>query len=289
MQAQIPLSMSYKLNDTQTVGASFVVAYQLFEAWGLQAFEQLNLGATTSDLTNRGTDTSYGAGLRLGWAGDFMGGDMRVGVNYSSRVYMTEFENYKNLFAEQGDFDIPSNWAVGIAFQADKKTSLKVDFHRINYSEIASVGNPGPWAYDNVEFNPLCPGIDTPDCKLGGDNGMGFGWIDQNIIKLGIEHLYKPNLILRAGINHGSGVIPNDQVLFNLLAPATVEDHVTLGATYIFSPDIELSASYVHGFEKTVTGPTLFQPLGSDPAVTVNNASITMKQRALGFALGIKW
>lgn len=289
LQMQIPMSIAYKWNEQHTVGASFVFAAQFFEALGLQAFEQLNFGATTGNLTNMGTDHSFGAGIRLGWTGDYMEDTMRVGVNYSSRVYMTEFDRYKNLFAEQGDFDIPSNWAVGLSYQADKKTTIKADYQRINYSEVAAVGNPGPWAYNSTEFNPLCPGPDTIDCKLGGDNGLGFGWVDQNIVKLGLEYLYKPNLTLRLGFNHGSGVVPPDQVLFNMLAPAVVEDHATLGATYDFSPDIELSVSYVHGFEKTVTGPTLFQPLGSDPNVTVNNASLTLKQRALGAALGIKW
>ena len=61
---------------------------------------------------------------------------LRLGVNYSSRVYMSKFDAYKNLFAEQGDFDIPSNWAVGVAYQADKKTTLNQDIYDICFINL---------------------------------------------------------------------------------------------------------------------------------------------------------
>jgi len=289
LQMQIPLSIAYKLNDTHTVGASLSIAMQIFEAWGLGAFDALGFTSTTGNLTNMGTDFSYGAGIRLGWQGKFLNNDLIVGANYSSRVYMTEFDDYKNLFAEQGDFDIPENYTVGIAYQAIPDLKIKFDIQQINYSDIASVGNPGPLATDPDEFNPLCPGADTPECQLGGDLGMGFGWTNQTIYKLGAEYQFSEKLDLRAGVNYGEATIAPDQVLFNMLAPATVETHLTMGATYHWADDIEISASYVHALENTIVGPTTFQPVGSNPDITVDNAAISMKQRALGVELGIKW
>ncbi len=67
---------------------------------------------------------------------------------------MTEFDNYKDLFAEQGDFDIPSHFAVGLAFKATDKLTLAFDFQKIYYSDIASIGNQGPDAADPVNFFP---------------------------------------------------------------------------------------------------------------------------------------
>jgi long-chain fatty acid transport protein len=118
---------------------------------------------------------------------------------------------------------------------------------------------------------------------------MGFGWTDQTIYKLGLTYAYGDHWDFRGGLNYGESTIPDDQVLFNLLAPATVELHLTLGLTYEFNNGIELSGSYVHAFENTISGPTTFPPLGSNPDVTYDNASISMKQDSLGLSLGFKF
>lgn len=143
-QMQLLPSISYKLNDTHTVGATFVAAVQQFRAWGLGAFEALGFTDSTGALTNNSADWSYGAGVRLGWQGKFMDDTLKVGVNYSSRVYMSEFDKYEGLFAEQGDFDIPENYAIGIAYKPTAELDLYFDIQRINYSDVKSVGNPGP-------------------------------------------------------------------------------------------------------------------------------------------------
>ena len=39
---------------------------------------------------------------------------------------------------------------------------------------------------------------------LGADNGLGFGWKDQNVVKLGGEWVQSQALTLRAGYSHAS-------------------------------------------------------------------------------------
>jgi len=284
MNLQMLPSLSYKIDDNQSVGATLVISYSLFKARGLEAFETLGFGATAGNLSNNGTDTAWGGGIRLGWKGNFLEDKLHVGVNYSSRTYMQEFDKYKNLFAEQGDFDIPSNYAIGFAYETTPEITLYLDVQRINFSEVASVGNPGP----NITGG-FFPCGDIECGALGADEGLGFGWEDQTIIKLGASWNYSEKLTLRAGLNHGEATIPEDQVLFSMLAPATVEDHITLGASYHWSDTIEVSASYVHAFENTITGPTPFQPPGADPLNPVENASIAMEQNSIGVTLGIKF
>ena len=57
---------------------------------------------------------------------------------------MDEFDRYSELFAENGDFDIPANVAAGIAIQATPKLKVAVDYQRIFYSDVDAVGNEGP-------------------------------------------------------------------------------------------------------------------------------------------------
>ena len=284
MNLQMLPSIAYKLDANNTVGASLVVSFQLFKAKGLLAFEELGFGATTGSLSDMGTDTSWGGGVRLGWKGQYMQDKLHVGVNYASRTYMQEFKDYKNLFAEQGDFDIPSHYAVGIAYDVTPDITTYFDIQKINFSEVASVGNMGPEI--TGDFFP-CGSIECG--ALGSDQGLGFGWDDQTVYKLAVSWNYSPALTLRAGFNHAENQIRSNQILFNMLAPAISEDHLTFGGSYQFSSTMELSVSYVHAFENTITGPTPFQPTGSDPANPADNASLVMKQNSIGATLGIKF
>jgi len=295
-QIQMTPSIAYKLNDQHSVGATLVMAGQYFRAEGLEDFGTAGFtsGTTASTqyeaqqgLTGVGFSHSFGLGYRLGWLGKFLKDNLSLGVNYSARVHMSKFARYDKLFAEQGDFDIPENFTFGVAYNFTPKITGIMDFQRINYSDIASVGNPGPDVNNPSEFFSLCPGTVKDSCLLGGANGLGFGWTDQTIIKLGVNWQYTEQLAFRAGFNHGDSPIPEDQVLFNMLAPATVEDHLTLGAEYKFNKDFWLSVSYVHAFLKTIKGPTVF-PVGT-AGITGSNAAIAMKQDSLGATLSIRF
>jgi len=292
MQMQMLPSIAYKIDDTSSVGATMVMAAQYFRAEGLGDFVVLGFGSTeagdgANGLTNEGWDYSFGAGIRLGWLGKYMNGDLNVGVNYSSRVYMSKFHRYNNLFAEQGDFDIPENFAVGIAYKVMPDVTLAFDVQRVMYEDIDSIANKGPLADNPTQFFPLCP-VDPTPCLTGGDKGLGFGWTNQTIFKLGADWKYSEKVQLRGGINYGKAPIPEDQVLFNMLAPATPELHVTFGASYLYSEDYEFSFNFMHAFQNTIKGPTAFGPNGGQ-IVTGTNASIAMEQYSLGLGLAIKF
>ena len=284
MQVQMLPSLSYKLNDTHTFGASLAIGFQMFRAEGLQAFVQLGFASSGSEnyLTNKDWDYSNGAGIRLGWKGHF--DKLQVGFNYSSKVFMSQFDDYRGLFAEGGRFNIPENYALGIAYKATPDVNIAFDIHHVLYSGVPSISNPGPSAADPSDFNPLCPGVDTNECKLGGGKGMGFGWNDATVFKLGADYAYSEKWILRIGWNYGKSPIPEDQVLFNMLAPATPEHHFTFGATYNWDKDLELSFNFMHAFEKTIKGPTAFGP--TQAPVDGSNASIAMQQNSFGASLG---
>jgi len=62
-----------------------------------------------------------------------------------------------------------------------------------------------------------------------------------------------------------------------------IEDHLTLGATWDYSKDADMSLIYVHGFSKEVKGS------GSIPAGFGNGeANLRMQQNSFGIAFGWK-
>lgn len=290
-QMQMLPSLSYKINSNHIVGASLALGLQVFKASGLEAFGVLGFANDLTKLTGNGVSTSYGMGVRLGWIGQFMKKKLTLGANYASKVYMTRFEKYEALFAEHGKFDIPEHITLGLAYKANKKTNIAFDIQRIYYSNVASIGNPGPSATDPNEFNPLCPGTDSAICLTGGDLGLGFGWQDMTIYKLGIDYQYSKKLTLRAGWNYGKMPILSDEILFNMLAPATVEHHATIGFTYEPDRNTEYSVNYMHAFNETLTGKNMFYPAGvtnyEDHAQ--DTTAISMKQDAIGFGFSYKF
>ena len=291
IQMQILPSIAYKINDNHSFGATLVMAASFFRAEGLENFEDLGFTSGSGDFTSGNWDQAYGAGYRLGWLGTFTKNDkLKLGVNYSSRVWMGKLDAYRNLFAEQGGFDIPENYSAGIAFDFTPAVTATFDIQRINWSDVKSMGNPGPLIdqADTGNLFPLCPlGTDQSSCLMGGDNGLGFGWRDQTIYKIGADWAINKTWSARAGWNYGKSPIEPDQVLFNMLAPATPEHHLTLGVGYELSETFVIDGSFIYAFSNAINGPTAFGPGGA--TVEGTNASIDMVQMSFGGSLGIRF
>ena len=299
MQLLVPVTVGYKVNETQSIGAALVLAETRFRAYGLHAFGTFDAGgpgfAITADpahLTNNGFDYSYGAGVKVGWQGDYLDDRLTLGLVYTSRTYMTKFDKYRGLFAEQGDFDIPENYGIGIAFKPRKNLVIAADVFRINYADIASIGNRGPGTsktpYNRTNQVLGVPSIadasaQTPKAtssiyETGNDQGMGFGWKNQTVYKLGVQYGVNNRLLVRAGYNYGHSPIPNDQLTFGLLAPAVVERHYSAGFTYKASEELEVTGTYMYVASKSQCSPPFQNIVGS---VCTN-----MHQNLFGLSLG---
>lgn len=292
LQAQMLPGAAYKVNKNHSIGATLTLSVQQFRAYGLQSFGQDGLGyAEGEDLTNRGNDYSYGAGIRVGWLGKFFDNRLSLGANYASRTYMTQFDKYQDLFAESGSFDIPEHYAVGLAVKLTKKLTIAADFQRIKYGDIKSIANEGPDAADPFNFFPdgcedvtdAAGNVIGNTCLLGRNDGMGFGWHDQNVYKIGLNYDHNNHWSFRVGYNYAETPIQEDQVLFNFLAPAVVEHHATLGISYRPSRNMEWSMNYMHAFKNTIKGPTALGPTAGLP-VNGENASIDMYINSIGLS-----
>jgi long-chain fatty acid transport protein len=284
-QLIIAPTFSMKVNQNNSFGGSVLVARQTFKAEGLSAF----FGYTSpgaggppaypgNNLTERGNDSTWGYGLKLGWMGK-MSDTVTLGASYTSKVRMAKFDKYKDLFAGQGYFDMPENFSLGIAFKATPKWTLAADYQRINYSGIKSVANASTTGADGP------PGtFGGAANSLGCDSCRGFGWSSVNVLKLGAEYQYNPNLILRAGYNHTNNPIQGRDVTFNMIAPGVIKDHATLGFTYNVSKDSELTMAYMHAFKNSVEAPSLFNSWIGPGATD----KIQMYENSLGIAYSMK-
>ncbi len=288
-------SISKKLGENHSIGASLNLAYQRMVINGVGQFSPFSRDA--SSLTDNDYDNSTGAGFTVGWQGK-LSNKLTAGIAYRSKTNMSKFDKYAGLLAEQGDFDIPSQITAGISFQATPKTTLAFDIARINYTDVAAISNKNNTAGLQQQligqaFGLIPAGSPLQGPLLGDDNGAGFGWEDQTVIKLGVKHQLNNKMTLLAGYNHADAPIPESQTAFNILAPATVEDHLTLGLEYQLTKDSNVTFSYMHAFENEIKGdgsqspagfnsPGAIQQIGSNPFRDTTAANIDMHQNSFG-------
>ncbi|MGA3086988.1 MAG: outer membrane protein transport protein [Terriglobales bacterium] len=209
-------AVAFQANSHNAFGVALNIGYQKFAAQGLEDFEAPGFSSSPGNVTELGFSNSFGAGVRLGWLGTITQ-SLSLGATFQTRTIMQKLDKYKGLFAERGGFDIPANVAGGVSFKIVRKATVLFDVERIFYGQVNSIAEPD---------------FPNPAIQLGANNGPGFGWHDINAEKLGFDFKLRPALTLRAGFNHSGLPFDASQNLFNILAPAVVQNHLTAGATW---------------------------------------------------------
>ena len=275
-QLVVAPTLAWRFHPNHSIGVAPLFAYQRFEVKGLQAFDNSFLSTSPGDVTNRGHDGETGWGVRVGYYGQLTP-QIAIGATYASKISMSDFGKYKGLFAESGGFDIPSNWGVGISLRPMPQWLLALDYVRIYYSDAKSVHN-------RSDLLLQCAGGDTSSC-LGGSNGAGFGWQDVSVWKLGVQYELNSQWTVRAGYNHSDNPIESRDVTFNILAPGVIKDHATLGATWKWNPQNELTGMFMYAFNNDVQGPSLINNFLPPQA----QANMQEKIQMYEWSLGLQW
>jgi long-chain fatty acid transport protein len=230
-------TVAFKIDERNAVGVTGIVAYQRFKAQGLAAFSFMS--SEPGSLTDNGYANSFGGGVRVGYLGEWSR-HFSFGASYQTRVWMSEFDKYAGLFAGSGDFDIPSNWVVGVAVKPTDRVDIAFDVQQVRYSEVNAVGDP------------MLPNMMT--APLGGENGAGFGWDDMVTYKIGTQFRPAGNWTWRAGFSIGEQPIKESEVLLNILAPGVMEKHVTFGVTRDLGPGRAINLSVMRAVSSGVSG-----------------------------------
>lgn len=280
---QMSPTVSYKINKQHAVGASLVIGIQRFRAAGLALFDTFTITGKTDPvhavdrLTGRGFDWAGGLGIRVGWMGNFLKKSLILGASATTQTYMSRFKKYSELFAEHGRFNTPANIGVGMAYKFNKKFRMAFDVTHTFYEGVKAVSNQGP----ATTGPPL--GSDPDDRRLGADNGLGFGWEDQTVYKLGLAYKLNKTWELRAGWNYGKSPIDEKRnIIFNIVAPAVTQSHLTLGVGYRLSRGLELNTSYVHAYRFSQNGPTYISNNGD------NTGEIEMYQDSITVGINMR-
>ncbi|HCY77358.1 MAG TPA: hypothetical protein DHV28_15685 [Ignavibacteriales bacterium] len=230
------LSIAYKFANNHSIGIAGIVGWQRFAAKGLIAFS--NFSSDPANLTGNAWSTALGFGFKVGYQGKWMD-DLSFGASYQSKIYMSEFDRYAGLFAQAGDFDVPANWQAGFAFTPGDWKFL-VDVKQILYGDVKSIANQ------------MLPKLQT--ALLGNEEGAGFGWKNILIFKYGIMFSGFCGWDLMAGYSFNQNPVTEENVMFNILAPAVIQNHLTFGVTKKLARSSELTVAFMYAFEQSLKG-----------------------------------
>jgi long-chain fatty acid transport protein len=282
LQLLIAPYVSWQPVKGHSVGIAPVIAYQRFKAEGLQAFDNPLFSTSPGNVTNNGYADSWGVGVRVGYMGQFSE-QFAFGAAYASKISMGNFDKYKGLFAQEGGFDIPSNFTIGVALRPTSQWLIAVDYERIYYDDVPSVNNPGAYLFTCL---PSQAGPGQRNYCLGGSSGTGFGWQNIDVWKIGVQYQVNDQWTIRGGYNHTDNPITPADVTFNILAPGVVKDQYSAGLSFKVNKTSEISAAFMYAQHNSVTGTSLIGQLARQPATT---ETIGMKEYLIGVAYSHWW
>lgn len=263
-QLFIAPTLALKLSERNSIGLSVNLVHQRFVATGLGLFQHPGFTVDSASVTDNGTDTSNGIGATIGWQGK-LNRRITAGVAYRSKVNMSKFDKYKGLLTDGGDLDVPAALTIGGAIKATPRTTVAMDIQRVFYGDIPAFANEAR----------IVPTID----RIG--DGVGFGWNDQTVVKLGIKHQRTSKVALMAGLNYGKNPVSAKGTNLNILAPGIVEKHLSFGVEYKLSPRSSVTGTYIRTFENSLEG-AVTTPITQE-------YDLAMDQHAAGIAYSVKY
>lgn len=222
-------SLIQRWDNGDTLKLSAVLAYQRFASLGL-GLSQLDGTARPPTWADAG-NTSYGAGARLDVGGP-ISDRLRWGVAYQSRVGMDSFANYRGVYSDAGDFDIPASASVDLGYALTPSFGVDFGAQRVMYSAIRPFTSPS---------------LPTRFLALLGDSASPvFAWRDLTVYSIGWTYRTLDAGSLELRYTTRQQPLPTSLLLENALKPYTADDTVSLGWSRALSVNshVSFAASY---------------------------------------------
>jgi len=274
---QMAPSLAWQAADKLSLGASVNIDFQQV------SFQQRMMadsnGDSQGDMVINNFDLSRGAsafgfGLSLGILYDF--NDLvTLGASYKSKQFFTDLE-YQLAYGDidmsafgggplpagtyKLDLDFPQQAAVGIAVHVTNAFTVAADVKWINWSDtMETLAVAGP------------EGIQVP---------MDPGWDDQVVFAMGLAYRVNDRFNLRAGFNYGESPIDEQSAANNLILPAVVETHYTVGVDYRLDDHWDIGCHYMYVPENSVT---------AGPDTSAPGVQISLSEQSFGINLGYRF
>ncbi len=208
--------LMHRLNDNQLISVSAVFATQSYgvSRLGMQSYDQslpINLRSSVYDPYQ---ETGYGAGVSLALRSEIRDG-ITLDAGFQSRINMNEFANFRGVYSQPADLDIPARARFGLAFQASDKSWLNVSVERVLYSEV------GAFASRNLPGRFLS--------LLGDSTSPSFSWDDLTVYSVGWAWADNKGSSWHIDFSSRSQPSPSSKILSQAIDSDLAQNAMTIG------------------------------------------------------------
>lgn len=258
-------ALAWRVHADHTLGLSLNLGYQQLDAKGLEFLANPQSSVAPDHVTNQGKDGALTAGFSLGWLAQLRP-DLRFGVAYRSRNWTQKHKEYRGLLPEGGRLELPPIYGAGVSWEVAPRWTVALDYQRYDYTRQRAFRN----------------GLSrfTSGNLLGTAKGPGFGFGDQEAVKLGVSWKATPQLALRAGYVWATQPVQERETLFGALGCLTGTNQYAAGATWTLR-EWEFTGMAAHLPKRTVRGEGSIPEAFGGGEIDVSDTVIN-----LGFSVG---
>jgi len=253
--------LMHRLNDNQLISVSAVFATQSYgvSRLGMQSYDQSLPTNLRSSVYDPYQETGYGAGVSLALRSEITDG-VTLDAGFQSRINMNEFANYRGVYSQPADLDVPARARFGLAFQASDKSWLNVSVERVLYSEV------GAFASRNLPGRFLS--------LLGDSTSPSFSWDDLTVYSVGWTWADNSGSSWNIDFTSRSQPSPSSRILSQALNSDLAQNAMTIGYSrrMSMSSRFNVNAAYApseYAFGGNVLGVTTDQ-VGQDFELEAN-------------------
>ena len=206
----------HQLNDNQMIGVSAVFVTQSYgvSGLGIQSYDQSLPNRLRPGIYDPYQETGYGAGVSLALRSEITDG-VTLDAGFQSRIDMKEFANYRGVYSQSADLDIPARARLGLAFQASDKSWLNLSVERVLYSEI------GAFASRNLPGRFLS--------LLGDSTSPSFSWDDLTVYSVGWAWADNKGTSWHVDFTSRSQPSPSSRILSQAIDSDLAQNAMTIG------------------------------------------------------------
>ncbi|MGD9264147.1 MAG: hypothetical protein PVJ71_00055 [Lysobacterales bacterium] len=217
----------HQLNDSQLLGVSAVFATQSYgvSSLGLDSYEGQLPAGFRSIAYNPYSETGYGAGVALDLRSK-LNEHVMLDAGFRSRINMEEFAQYRGVYAQPADLDIPARARLGVAFQASEQSWLNFSVEHVLYSEV------GAFASRNLPGRFLS--------LLGDSTSPRFSWDDLTVYSVGWAWSDNKGTSWHVDFSSRSQPLPSSRILSQAIDADLAQNAMSVG----FSRRMSMSSKF---------------------------------------------
>ncbi len=168
----VTTGVMHQLNEDSLLGVSAVFAYQRFSTPGLGFVDSQDTFPLPgqSSVFSPYEESTYGAGVRLAMRSEVKPG-VSLDAGFQSRIDMNAFYNYRGVYSESSELDIPAKAHLGLELKATDNASITMGVEHVLYSDINAFPS---------QFLP-----ESFIAKLGDSTSPEFAWENLTIYSVG--------------------------------------------------------------------------------------------------------